>query len=139
MQVTVEALVNAPIENVWEAWTTPAVIQQWNAASDDWCCPKAEIDLHEGGLFDYRMESKTGAQGFNFSGHFTRLKLLQRIEYTLTDGRQVAIFFSETADGVLITETFDTSSEYSTEAEKEGWQSILNYFKKVVETNQYLS
>jgi hypothetical protein len=36
MKINVETTVAAPIEQVWRAYTTPAEIKQWNAASDDW-------------------------------------------------------------------------------------------------------
>ena len=35
MKITVETNVAAPIEQVWNAYTTPADIKQWNAASAD--------------------------------------------------------------------------------------------------------
>lgn len=139
MQITVETTVNAKVEAVWEAWTTPAFIQQWNAASSDWCCPKAEIDLHEGGFFNYRMESKDGAMGFDFVGQFTRLKLLHTIEYKIEDGRQVCIYFRENENGVHISETFEAEDMHSAEEQRAGWQAILDYFKKTVETDSHLT
>ncbi|WP_083891395.1 SRPBCC domain-containing protein [Cyanobium gracile] len=68
MQITIEVNIAAPIDEVWKAWTSPADIQQWNAASEDWHCPSAEIDLRAGGKFSYRMEAKDGSMGFDFGG-----------------------------------------------------------------------
>jgi len=34
MKITVDTTVDAPIERVWRAYTTPADIMQWNAASE---------------------------------------------------------------------------------------------------------
>ena len=45
MKITVETTVNAPIEKVWRAYTTPEDIKQWNAASDDWHTTAASVDL----------------------------------------------------------------------------------------------
>jgi len=39
----------AAIAEVWRAYTTPADICQWNAASDDWHTTTARVDLREGG------------------------------------------------------------------------------------------
>ena len=50
MKITVETNVAAPIEAVWDAYTTPADIKQWNAASADWHTTTATVDLREGGL-----------------------------------------------------------------------------------------
>lgn len=61
MKITVEAVVAAPIEDVWSAWTTPEDIKQWNAASADWHTTRAAVDLRVGGAFSARMEPGTGA------------------------------------------------------------------------------
>jgi uncharacterized protein YndB with AHSA1/START domain len=45
MRITVGTLVNAPVESVWRAYTTPEDIVQWNAASDDWHTTRATADL----------------------------------------------------------------------------------------------
>ena len=43
-RLTVEADVSAPVADVWRAYTTPADIIQWNAASDDWHTTAATVD-----------------------------------------------------------------------------------------------
>jgi hypothetical protein len=68
MKIAVETKVAAPIETVWEAYTTPEDIKQWNAASNDWHTTSASVDLREGGTFLSRMEAKDGSAGFDF-GH----------------------------------------------------------------------
>ena len=47
--ITIEALIEAPVEKVWKYWTEPAHIVKWNNASDDWHTPHAENDLRVGG------------------------------------------------------------------------------------------
>lgn len=133
MEINIETTVNAPIERVWAAWTTPAEITQWNFASDDWCCPKASINLIVGGMFNYRMEAKDGSMGFDFEGTFTSITPQTAIEYALADDRKVRIQFQQTAAGVRLIETFDAEDEHSAELQKQGWQSILNNFKQHVE------
>ncbi len=56
--ITVETTVNAPLPLVWQAWTTPDDIKQWNAASDDWHTTSSKVDLRVGGTFSSRMEAK---------------------------------------------------------------------------------
>ena len=51
MKITIETIVNAPIEDVWRAWTTPDDIKQWNTASEDWHTTRASVDLRVGLLF----------------------------------------------------------------------------------------
>ena len=135
MEISIETTVNAPIEQVWSAWVTPENIKQWNFASDDWCCPDALIDLTVGGKFSYRMEAKDGSMGFDFEGKFTSIDENSHIEYALEDGRKVSITFSKVEQGIRIVETFEAEDEHSGEQQKRGWQSILNNFKRHVETN----
>ena len=73
MKITVETEVAAPVAEVWRAWTTPADIVQWNAASDDWLTTQAAVDLRAGGAFSSRMEAKDGSMGFDFAGTYTRI------------------------------------------------------------------
>ncbi len=69
-QLTIEALIKAPLSRVWECWTQPEHITQWNFASEDWCCPSARVDLRLGGDYCARMESRDGAMGFDFEGKY---------------------------------------------------------------------
>ncbi len=133
MKISIETTVNAPIEHVWSAWVTPENIKHWNFASDDWCCPDAQIDLTVGGKFSYRMEAKDGSMGFDFEGMFTSIDANNHIEYALEDGRKVSITFSKVEQGIRIVETFEAEDEHFGEQQKQGWQSILNNFKRHVE------
>lgn len=134
MEISIEITVNASIEQVWSAWITPDDIKKWNSASDDWHCPDAKIDFQIGGTFNYRMEAKDRSMGFDFEGTFTSINVPQSIEYALDDDRKVRITFSETEQGIRVVETFEAEDELSAEQQRKGWQSILNSFKKHVES-----
>lgn len=133
MKITVETEVAASPKEVWDAWVTPDHITQWNFAIDEWCCPRAEIDLRAGGRFKYRMEAKDGLVGFDFEGVFTKVAPQQSLHFALGDDRLVTIEFMQTAKGTRVAETFEAEDENSAEQQKQGWQSILNNFKKHVE------
>lgn len=128
--VTVEAAVEAPIATAWDCWTKPEHIMQWNNASDDWHTPSATIDLQEGGTFTSRMEAKDGSVGFDFRGTFTKVEPEKKLEYTMEDGRTVSIIFEEKQGTTHIAETFVAEDENPVEMQREGWQAILNNFKK---------
>ncbi len=132
--ITVETNTNAPIEKVWNYWTQPEHITQWNFASDDWCCPWAKNDAREGGKFVWRMEAKDGSFGFDFSGTFIKVIPNELIEETLDDGRTVKISFKENGNQTQVIEIFEAETENPIELQKSGWQAILNNFKKHVET-----
>ena len=136
MKITIETEVAALPNVVWDAWVTPDHITKWNFAIDEWCCPTAEIELRAGGKFKYRMEAKDGTFGFDFEGVFTKVTPQQSLHFLLGDERLVTIEFTQTAIGTKVTETFDAEDENSAEQQKQGWQSILNNFKKHVERQQ---
>lgn len=133
MRITVETEVAAPLRDVWDAWVTPDHITQWNFAIQEWCCPSAVIDLRVGGTFKYRMETKDGSMGFDFEGIFVKVAQQQSLHFELGDNRLVTIEFVRTAGGTRIAETFEAEDENSAEQQRQGWQSILNNFKKHVE------
>lgn len=134
MKITVETEVNASPATVWDAWVTPEDITSWNFAIDDWCCPNAEINLKAGGKFKYRMEAKDGSMGFDYGGTFTKVVPNEFIRFELEDNRAVTVEFIQTANGVRVVETFAAENENSAEQQKQGWQSILDNFRRHVES-----
>jgi uncharacterized protein YndB with AHSA1/START domain len=132
--ITVKCKVEASIEVIWKLWTTPEHITNWNNASEDWYTPYAENDLRVGGKFKSTMAAKDGTMSFDFEGMYTEVKNHSFIEYRLADDRKVDIYFIGLEDGVEIIESFDPENENSEEMQREGWQAILDNFKKYVES-----
>ena len=133
--ITVENTINAPVEKVWEYWTKPEHITQWNNASDDWHTPRAENDLRAGGSFVSRMEAKDGSFGFDFGGVYDAITTNEYIEYTLGDGRKVKITFTADGNKTKVVESFEAENTNSIEMQQGGWQTILDNFKKYTEAN----
>ncbi|HQF47760.1 MAG TPA: SRPBCC family protein [Flavobacterium alvei] len=131
--ITVETLIKAPIEKIWEFWTNPEDITKWCTASEDWHTTRAENNLKTGGKFLTRMEAKDGSFGFDFEGIYTDVITNEKIGYTTLDDRKVDITFSQTESGIQITETFEAENENPIEMQKMGWQAILNNFKTYIE------
>ena len=92
MKINVETIVRAPLEKVWQAYTTPEDITQWNAASDDWHTTTAAVDLRVGGAFSSRMEAKDGTMGFDFAGTYTKIVPHELIEFSF-GGRSTVVEF----------------------------------------------
>lgn len=134
-KITVEAKIAAPIDEVWRAWNTPDDIKQWNAASEDWHTTKSAVDLRVGGAFSSRMEAKDGSMGFDFAGLYTKVVEHEAIEAAFGD-RTLRVEFSPGSDGVTVRETFDAESTYPIEQQRQGWQAILDNFKKHVEAKR---
>lgn len=135
MKITVEKLVKAPVAKVWEAYTTPDDIKQWNAASDDWHTTQSSVELRVGGAFSSRMEAKDGSFGFDFAGTYTKVEPQKLIEYAFGD-RAAAVEFLPGAGGVTVRVTFDAESQNPVEQQRGGWQAILDNFAKHVEARR---
>lgn len=133
--VTIEATVNAPVDKIWKYWTDPNHITKWNAASDDWHSPRAENDVRVGGRFTIRMEAKDGSFGFDFEGTYDKVVPNKQITYTLGDGRNVDTTFTPEGRTTRIVTQFDAESENPVAMQRDGWQAILNNFKKYTEAN----
>lgn len=133
--ITIQTTMNAPVSKVWEFWTTPAHIIQWNSASPDWHTPRATMDLKAGGTFTARMEAKDGSVGFDFEGVFSEVIPMQKLAYTMPDGRKVTVLFEEKDGKTTVTETFDPESENPIEMQRDGWQAILDNFRKHTESH----
>ena len=131
--ITVQAVVNAAIEKVWEYWTAPEHIVGWAFASDDWGASNPVNDLRPGGSFSTHMAAKDGSAGLDIAGVYTAVREHELIAYDLGDSRHVEIEFTPSPEGVAIKQTFDPENEYPLEYQKSGWQAILDNFKKYAE------
>lgn len=127
MPITVSTTVDAPLAEVWRAYTSPADIRQWNSASPDWHTTAAEVDLRVGGQFSSRMEARDGSMGFDFAGVYTRVEPLSRLDYRFGD-RQATVRFEPVDGAVQVSVSFDTEASHSEEQQRAGWQAILQHF-----------
>ena len=131
--LVVSSIVNAPIQQVWQYWNQPEHIINWNFASEDWHCPKAENNLIVNGEFHYLMAAKDASFSFDFWGTYTAIEFEKSIEIILGDGRKLWVHFEGSNNGTKVTESFEPESENSVELQQMGWQSIVDNFKKYVE------
>lgn len=133
--IDIKTYIKAPVDKVWEYYNTPEHITKWNFASDDWTCPKAMLDLRAGGKQLIRMEAKDGSMGFDFEAIYDDVVPNQKIQYKIADGRKVVVFFEGQIDGTEVSITFEAEDTHSKEMQEEGWQAILDNFKKYTETH----
>jgi uncharacterized protein YndB with AHSA1/START domain len=135
-KITIEATINASIEHIWELWTTPEHIKNWNFASEDWCCPNVVNELRDEGEFNWRMEAKDGSLGFDFTGTYQQIKVNELITFKMSDDRTVSIDFLIERESIRIVESFEAEGTNSIELQRAGWQSILDNFKRYAELNK---
>ena len=134
IQIQVE--VQGDLATIWYYWNEAKHIEQWNSTSPDWHTVNVKNDLRVGGSLTSRMEAKDGSMGFDFGGVYTEVVENQRLAYTLGDGREVTVAFSQIAPGLVrVIETFEAERQNPVDFQKQGWQAILNHFKEYVEEN----
>jgi uncharacterized protein YndB with AHSA1/START domain len=132
-KITVHTIVSANLKSTWDSYTLPEHIVHWNFASDDWQCPKATNDFRIGGKYVARMEAKDGSFGFDFEATYTEIQEGKQFSYEF-GGRFATIQFESIEAGTQVTVTFDAETENSLELQQNGWQSILDNFKKYTES-----
>lgn len=134
-KITIQATVLADTKKVWDYYTQPEHITQWNFATDDWQCPSASNDMTVGGKYIARMEARDGSFGFDFEATYNEIVEGERFTYTMPDSRVVTVNFSGAGDETEVVVAFDAETENSPELQRAGWQAILNNFKKYTETH----
>ncbi|TDH24567.1 activator of HSP90 ATPase [Segetibacter sp. 3557_3] len=132
-KVTITANIQSTINKVWEYYTKPEHITQWNFATDEWHCPSASNDMRVGGKYAARMEAKDGSFGFDFEATYDEVIDQKRLSYTLGDGRAVVTDFEDEGESTRVTTSFDAENQNDVEMQRAGWQAILDNFKKYVE------
>ena len=131
-RIQIQANIAADRDTVWDYYTNPKHIVHWNFASDDWCCPSAENDMRIGGRYKARMEAKDGSFGFDLEAIYSQIEPLESYSYAMADRKVDALFISNGSTTDVIV-TFDPETENPIEMQRDGWQAILNNFKKYVE------
>lgn len=133
-RIKVITTVNAKKQKVWNYYTNPEHITNWNFADPSWHCPKAINQLHVGGKYFARMEAKDGSYGFDFEAEY--LEINEETSFMYEFGERIAIVLSEEIkDKTIVTIEFDPEKENTIELQKQGWQAILNNFKLYTENN----
>ncbi len=133
-KITIETVVQAPLQKVWDCWTGVEHIKGWAFASDDWGAEGISNHLQKDGKFSSRMFAKDGSFEFVFSGTYNEVVENKFLDYTLDDDRGVVVKFEETATGVHIVQSFEPESENPIEMQRDGWQAYLDNFKKYTES-----
>lgn len=131
--VSVQTIINAPIERVWDLWTLPEHIINWNNASADWHTSFVENNLKTGSKFKFTMALKDGSDGFDFEGIYTKIEKLSLIEYKLLDDRTANVRFEIEGDNVKLTETFEPTTIELAQVEEQFCAAIIQNFKNYVE------
>ncbi|MEO4006451.1 SRPBCC family protein [Flavobacterium sp. CAU 1735] len=134
-KITINATILADKNKVWNYYTQPEHITQWNFADPSWHCPKASNNMQVGGTYSARMEARDGSFGFEFEATYDEINDGKDFTYTMPDGRQVTVTFHENDTATDLVIAFDPENQNPIEMQQNGWQAILNNFKKYAESH----
>lgn len=132
--ITIQATITADRKKVWDYYTNPKHITQWNFADPSWHCPKAENDLRVGGRYCAKMEAKDGSFGFDFEAIYKTVDAGRAFTYEF-GGRQATVTFNDLGKQTEVIVSFEPENQNPIDLQKNGWQAILNNFKNYTETN----
>ena len=133
-KITIKATVSAEKQKVWDYYTKPEHITKWNYADPSWHCPTASNELKVGGRYVARMEAKDGSFGFDFDATYTEVNQPHSLSYEF-GGRFATVEFKMFQGQTEVIVTFDPENEFPIELQRQGWQAILDNFKKYTEAN----
>ncbi len=141
-QINIVRVFNAPIQKVWDAWTTPTAWVEWYGKP--WEVPKdsAEMDVRVGG----RWKSVTIAEGntINFTGEYKEVQEPNRLVLTVEDPGNPSNPQFETVTAILkdlggnktemnFTQSGNLPPEEYQKGLKEGWTGFFDALDKYLE------
>jgi len=81
--ITIEVLINASTEQVWNAWTNPLIVLKWFGSDPNGKGLKAELDVRPGGRFEITFENADRTQHTCF-GVYTEVQRFNKLSFTWT-------------------------------------------------------
>lgn len=126
-------LVERPVDIVWEIWTNPEHMMQWNIPSHYWQCLNVQTHFILGGSFYFKWERKDGTESCEYKGSFRKLIPLQLIASVFDDGSKSLVEFQQIDSNTIVRNTLEPKTETSLRLQQQACQSILNNFKVYVE------
>lgn len=81
--IVVSRIIDAPVEQVWKAWTDPQQVMRWWGPKH-YTSPSCKIDLREGGryVFCMRAPAEQGGQDSYTTGVYRKIVPLEYLEFT---------------------------------------------------------
>jgi uncharacterized protein YndB with AHSA1/START domain len=138
LTLRIERTYAAPIERVFDAWTTEEVMRRWWHAEVGWETSEAAVDLRVGGEVRVVMrDSATGAE-YGGGGRYTEIERPRRLAFTwLWDERPtrmlIEIDFEAVDGGTLV--RFVHSGLWDEEAvrgHEGGWGRCFDHLERVL-------
>lgn len=79
--VTIDFIINAPIDVVWNAWTNPEIILNWFGSDPNGTGVCADIDAQPGGSFSVTFQNSDGEQ-HTCSGTYSEVEPFNKLTFS---------------------------------------------------------
>ncbi|MEM9222324.1 MAG: SRPBCC domain-containing protein [Pseudomonadota bacterium] len=134
--VRVSRVIDAPVAQVWQAWTTPSLMKAWWGKSIGLECHLCEMEVTPGGRYRYGMR-KIGAADTHadVEGEFLAVEPPHRLAYTWSWTKEeprvrntlvTVTFAQEGDDKTVVTVLHERQpSEEVSESHRKGWTAKL--------------
>jgi uncharacterized protein YndB with AHSA1/START domain len=137
-EVRIERTFDAAAEDVFDAWTSPEVMQRWFHCAADWETPTAEVDLRVGGEVQVVMRRPDGTE-VQAHGQYVMIDRPHRLLMTWTfdddssNEQLIEISFSE-SDGAttVLMVNRGISTDERRDAQHEGWHGCLDQLERIL-------
>ncbi len=126
-----ERTFEATPEEVYDAWTSPAVLQRWWSAGPDLVSPGCDVDLRVGGRYVLRMHDRVSGRAHVVAGEYREVDRPRRLVYTWCwEGEQhvslVTVEFLPAGESTTVVLAHEgLESDESRGAHGEGWTGTL--------------
>jgi uncharacterized protein YndB with AHSA1/START domain len=136
--VRIERTFDASAEEVFDAWTSPEVMQRWLHCGPDWDTPKAEVDLRVGGKVRVVMRRPDGTN-VEAHGEYTVIDRPRRLVMTWTfdddpsNEQLIELSFSESEGSTtVLMVNSGISTDERRDAQDEGWHGCFDELKRAL-------
>ena len=136
--VRIERTFAASAEDVFDAWTSPAVMRRWFHCAPDWGTPEAEVDLRVGGTVRVVMRKPDGTEA-EAQGQYALIERPHRLVMTWTfdddpaNEQLIELSFSE-AEGstTVLMINSGISTDGRRDAQDQGWHGCLDELERAL-------
>lgn len=141
--ITIERMIDAPIQRVFEAFVTPEDLVKWHNAGEGWQTPYAEVDAQVGGKITIGYADPEGKVVFDFTAYITELECPTRLAYRLGmeeviagDDRMVTIDFTKVGFGTKVVLELEIEMINDIELQRHGWTAHIDHLQALLEKTE---
>ena len=137
--VQIDRTFAAPVERVFDAWTSEEVLKRWFHAEREWETSEASVDLRVGGDLRVVMRNPEKDEEYGGGGRYTVIEPPDRLAFTWVWDREaheslIEIEFEEEGDGTLVRFTHSgLLDEEAVRSHEHGWNGCFENLERALE------